>query len=364
MKGILITNKGLEEVSAKEIKDLLNTKVVIKNGLVEFKINDYSDLCKLTYKSQSARRVILLLKKFSIDSLEDLKKIKTKNLDKWLSKKSFKVLCERHGTHAFNSLDVRKKVCQILNYKVDYKNPEVILYLFINQKEGYLGIDFSGFDLGKRYYNIFIHRESPKANITYAVVSYADIKPLEKILDPFCKSGLIMIEASNKLLNQSVHKFKKENFAFNKLKLGFDLKKFLKSEDSKENKLKFNLFAFDKTKSNIISAKKNARIAEVDEIINFENRELTFLSNEFEKQSVDKIITKMPVFKNSMKQVAGKVYKEFFHQANILLKKNGKIVILCNLKDLVEETKNHFIIKKKLKVISGKESLNLYVLTR
>jgi 16S rRNA G1207 methylase RsmC len=65
-----------------------------------------------------------------------------------------------------------------------------------------------------------------------------------------------------------------------------------------------------------------------------------------------------------MKQVAEKIYKEFFHQADILLKKNGKIVILCNLKDLVEKTKNHFIIKKKLEVVSGKESLNLYILTR
>ena len=77
MKGILITNRGLEEVSAKEINDLLDTEVIIKKGLVEFKINDYSDLCKLAYKSQSARRVFLLLKKFPIESLEDLKKIMT-----------------------------------------------------------------------------------------------------------------------------------------------------------------------------------------------------------------------------------------------------------------------------------------------
>ena len=99
MKGVLITNKGLEKVSAKEVKNFLKTSSIMKEGLIEFEVKNYTDLCKIAYRSQSARRVILLLKKIKIRSLDDLKKIKTKELDKWLINKSFKALCERNGTH-------------------------------------------------------------------------------------------------------------------------------------------------------------------------------------------------------------------------------------------------------------------------
>ena len=85
------------------------------------------------------------------------------------------------------------------------------------------------------------------------------------------------------------------------------MKKFLRSEDLKENKLKLNLFAFDKTKSNVISAKKNARIAEVDEVINFENRELNeerydkqFKKAENYLEDVLKKIQELNLYKNSI----------------------------------------------------------------
>ena len=363
MKGILITNKGLEDISAKEVKDILKTNPLKKNGLVEFKIKDYTDLCKLAYRSQSARRVFLLLKKFKIASLEDLEKIKTKELNNWLADKSFKALCERQGDHNFNSVDVMRKICQVLDYNVDFKNPDVLLYTLIDQKDVYFGIDFSGFDLGKRDYNIFLHKESVKANIAYATVSLAEIKSSDVILDPFCKSGLIIIEAAKKLLNKPIHKHKKKEFAFNKLDLGFDMDKFFKSEDSKHIKEKLILFGFDRV-NNVVSARKNSRIGEVDEFIDLEIQELSNLSKQFKGNSIDKIITKMPVFKNTMKKAADKVYKEFFHQAEQILKKKGKIVILCNPGELVEETKNKFIIKKKLEVMSGKAPLNIYILTR
>ena len=364
MKGILITNKGLEKVSAKEIKKILKTKSIIKESLVEFEINDCRDLCKIAYRSQSARRVILLLKKFKIESLDDLEKIQIKELDKWLVNKSFRVLSERNGIHNFNSLDVTRKIYQLLEYRVDFNNPEVLLYAFINQKDIYFGIDFSGFDLGKRDYNIFIHRESLKANIAYAIVSLARIRPSDIILDPFCKSGLIMIETAKKLLSKPIHEHKKKEFAFNRLDLGFDVNKFFKIEDSKQDLKNLNLFGFDKANNNIISAKKNAYIGNVYDFINFENCDLNWLNTKFEDNSVDKIITKMPVFKNVMNKIAEKIYGEFFHQTDLILKKKGKIIILSNLKEIVEKTKGKFIIKKEFKIMSGKAAWNIYILTR
>ena len=363
MKGILITNKGLEDVSKKEVKDILNTGAVKKHCLVEFEVKNYSDLCKLVYRSQSARRVILLLKKFKINSLDDLEKIKTKELDKWLSGNSFKALCERQGKHNFNSMDVTRKICQLLDYDVDFKNPCVSLYTFIDQSSLYFGIDFCGFDLGKRDYNVFIHKESVKANIAYATATLAEAKSSETIVDPFCKSGLVIIETAKKLLNKPIHEHKKKEFAFNKLKLDFDLQKFFKSEDSIQERKKLALRGFDKI-NNIISARKNARIAEVDEFVSFETCELNELNTQFKDKNVDKIITKMPVFKNTMNKITERTYKEFFNQADLILKENGKIVILSDLKELVGLRKSKFVVKKKFEPMSGKAELNIYVITR
>ena len=62
MKGLAITNIGIEKISSKEIKELIKPKAVkIEKGGISFDLKEMSDLCVLCYKAQSVSKVMLLL---------------------------------------------------------------------------------------------------------------------------------------------------------------------------------------------------------------------------------------------------------------------------------------------------------------
>jgi len=62
MKGLIITNKGMEHVSALEVKEFLKIKdVKTEDYVVNFPIKKSDNLDLLSKKSQSASRIIYLL---------------------------------------------------------------------------------------------------------------------------------------------------------------------------------------------------------------------------------------------------------------------------------------------------------------
>ena len=75
MKGLAITDKGLEDISLLEIKELLGVDGVVKDSVVIFDYKKPEDLQLLCYKAQSMYKVIELMDNFSVknDLIEDLK---------------------------------------------------------------------------------------------------------------------------------------------------------------------------------------------------------------------------------------------------------------------------------------------------
>ena len=61
MKGLAICYKGIEDISAKEISELIKAKTEIKEGCVVFDADNLEDLALLCYKTQSINRVLLLM---------------------------------------------------------------------------------------------------------------------------------------------------------------------------------------------------------------------------------------------------------------------------------------------------------------
>ena len=68
MKGLAITDKGLENISLKEISEKINTKGKVDETVVLFDIKEDKELCKLAYTCQSVRRILKLLGEIEINS--------------------------------------------------------------------------------------------------------------------------------------------------------------------------------------------------------------------------------------------------------------------------------------------------------
>ncbi len=321
MEGLIITNKGMEPISTLEVKELLNTKAEQDDYIVKFPIKNEEDLDLLSKKSRSASRVLYLLGEASImkgleRTTKSFKKILNNvSLDKFLKKKIYRVDCQREGKHGFKSVELSKEIAEFLIEKgyenVTFKNPEVVIYIFIDDKKGYIGIDFSG-NISKRDYKIFNNSRSIKGNIAYALVRESGYDKGKTLVNPFCLSGEILIEAAL--------------FA------------------------KGNIFGYD-SERNMVAARKNSKIAGINKLINFERTD----------KKADAIIARLPeTSKHKRKEFIEKIYKKFFEECKKTLKKNGRIVIISKDIDIIKKEK--FKILKEFTIYSGEQGLKIFIL--
>ena len=350
MKALVLTNKGIEKTSSQEITELTKAKILeIKEGIVEIECTK-EELTKLTYMGRTFNKTIQILDKQKIRNIQD---IKIPDLTQLIKNKKIRVDCEREGEHEFNSFEVEnkigKQITQTYKTQIDFKNPDVIVFIKIEQEQCWIGIDYAGIDLGKRYYRIFLGKEALRGNIAAALLKLAEYKNKDKILDPFCRHGIIPIEAALMATKTSVNKYIKEKLAVTKL-FKQNLEKYDKTE-----KLKGEIIASDPNFKHIYAAKKNAKIAGIIKNITFSRQELKWLDVKFKKEQIDKIITLLPP-KN--KQDC------FFNQAEYILKEKGKL-ILCTIKETEELEKtaktHNFKIRAKQKIMQGQQELTAYV---
>ncbi len=381
MKAIAITHKGTEDIAALEIKELIRVNSKVNETTVLFEPKKMIDLCTLAYRAQSIIKVICLFDEFKIQTgfneiLKIIeKRIKKINFDKWLDKgKSFKVLCKHLTNDNFSSQDIEKEtgafiidnIKKAYDQKVDLENPDLIFYVYIFNEKCYLGIDFCGFDLSKRDYKVFSSASDIKGTIAYSLLRIAGYKKEKKLLDPFCSSGVIPIEAA--LYNQgTVNYYRKDDFAFLKLK-PFEkqnFEQFFTKLNKKKDKNKPLIFASDQQLYHIRSAKKNAKIAAVNKDIEFSRADLEWLDTRFDKNEVDLIVTKPMFSKYDLKRTK-KTYDEFFYAAKYILSEKGKIVLISRSMDLLKESakKHGFKVTDERIVWQGQQKLEITVFVK
>ncbi len=189
MNYLAISYKGMEDITSLEIKELLNVDSKIKNSCVEFSADELRDYCS---KAQGVNRVLVLLDNFKIKKLEDLKRIEKIDWSKYLEG-TFAARCSVVGND-FSKSEIEKTTGNYIDAKVDLKNPDKTVFVYIYKNDCYVGIDVAG-DLSKRDYKIITSRNDIKGTIAYAMVRLADFKKKGVLVDPFCSTGTIVIEA-------------------------------------------------------------------------------------------------------------------------------------------------------------------------
>ena len=343
VKGLAVVKKGIEEISALEIRELIGAKTKIADCAVVFDCSR-KDLCRLCYEGRSFIRILELFDAFEFSDLEDIKN-KLKNLKlKEFRAESFAARCIKENSDVL-SMEVEKIVGEFFfekfKVKVDLEEPEKTVLAFICGNKFYVGIDYAGVDLNKRDYKIFIHPASLKADIAYFMLRAADYHKKDALLDPFCGSGTIAIEAALFAVGKSVHYYNKNKFDFLRF-IDYKIKDLEKDSETK-------IFACDLLQHHLKSAEKNAKIAGVNKKINFSRTEVEWLDTRFEEKSIDKVVTNPPQVTSLNKKEMEKAFTDFFHNTEYILKPKGKIVLITNNPEFIVE------IAKKEKFKAEKE---------
>lgn len=344
MKGLGISNKGFEDISAKEVKEILKKDCEIKEGCVIFDIDELEDLALLSYKAQSLNRVILYLGKGDNPD----------NIDFSLLKGKF---CAKHENlrRDFDAAELDEKigehVSEKLGLKVSFSDPDYTVFSFISD-EIYIGIDFSG-DISKRDYKIYNTKFDLRATVAFSLIRLAELDS-GVFVDPICGAGIIPIEAALYYSGKSINFFEKNKFPFLKfLEYNFE-------DEEKENNVK--IYAYDSQIGFLSSAKKNAKVAGINKMISFSRQNLDWLELKFGKEKVDIIVSRMiSPSKTITENKAKQIYKELFYQAEYILKNSGKVILISRENNILkQEAEEHkFKLSHERKIWQGKDELKV-----
>lgn len=309
MKAISTTIQGLEEVTIKEIKEILKVKSnILTPSKVEFITDEIDKFNKFTRSSLNTYQLLDKLKFKTIEDIEN--KIKKVNID---IKDSFVVRCHRVGTHKFNSLEIERKIGEIIykkyKKKVEFETPGTIVYIDILNNYCFIGLNPSTF---KRDYKLRTNFLTLNSSLAYSLARIIDYKKDETLLIPFCSSGEIAIESCLYISKTQLNEKPK-------------IKEKLKIITVGEN-----------IKNGVI----NSKIASVYNLIRIKRLEMDWLDTEFKKNSIDKIIMYIPKKDD---------YSELFKQMKYILKKDGRICILSTNKVKAEGFKTI----KKIEIMHG-----------
>ncbi|MCP4050790.1 MAG: methyltransferase domain-containing protein [bacterium] len=212
MKILLTTSPGLEDFVETEIKEhnikitSIEKKPFNTKGLILITTDSGLNLIsKKLLKLRSIYFILELLHIFKISDTNPLNDIRSNFYDidfKKLEKaRSFRVTTSRTGLHSFISRDVQIEagsvIVQRYGLNVELKNPEIIVRANIYDKLCVAGFQINREDLSNRN-KAFTMKTSLKGSIAYAMIKLACITNTRQvnILDPFCGTGTILLEAA------------------------------------------------------------------------------------------------------------------------------------------------------------------------
>ncbi|MGM5483903.1 MAG: methyltransferase [Nanobdellota archaeon] len=364
----IICDKGFEETVSEDIKknyDFIK-KTKVNNAFVEFSIDEkepYKKLAEICYTYQGAIKVISDIKHFQSDNIEKISEnFENYELPLRISDKKSNIMTIRKGDHNYKSTQVTDILIEKTKIKnFTYKNPDIQFTAFINQENGYFGLDISGRNLTKRDYRVFLGSDVLRSTIAYNMIIESDYDKTKTLLDPFMGSGTIPIEAAILETNFPPFYYSKEKFIFRKTFPEIDWDSFLGKIDQRYKIENTNIYGYDSLFKYLSFSQKNAKIAGINKALNLSKCEIDWIDTKLEKESVDMIITQPPlVTEKKSKTKIMKTYKQFFKRSEDILKKGSIIKILINdkthnsIKHLYEEKYKEISIRN---IYEGKQEL-------
>lgn len=279
-KMVATTMFGLEEVLAKELRDLGAQDVQIGIRNVSFK-GDSGFMYKANIALRTAIRILKPIKSFKVYDEEDLyKSIQKINWENYLDVDgTFSigavVNSENFTTNShYITLKSKDAIADYFRHKyskrpnVDVKYPDLKIHVHIQKDWCTVSLDSSGDSLHKRGYRSATNIAPINEVLAAGLVLLSGYTGEENFIDPMCGSGTILIEAAM-IANNIPANINRKHFAFENWK-DYDEDLYFLIQDVLLKKIRsshFKIMGFDKAPSAVRKAQDNVVNANLDEFI-------------------------------------------------------------------------------------------------
>ena len=311
---VLICHFGLEKVLKSELRKLKFEIVSVTDGEVKIKAQ-ISDIPKLNYNLRTCERVMIEISSFNAATPDELFNGALNSCieefvpvdGEFLVTKANQDKNSNLRSAMVNQKTVKKAFAERLKkcYKTDLLVENRGKYPFrvkFNKNLCSIRLDTTGDSLHKRGYRIKSGLAPIEETLAAALVKLIDYKKDDILVDPFCGSGTILIEAAMiaanippsidrafvsetwDVIDKSIWKLEREN----SIKC---------IDEDRKNDSEIKIYGFDIDKAMIQVARDNAKRAGVENLIEFERLDVKDLAeNEKIKKSNNFIILTNPPY--------------------------------------------------------------------
>ena len=282
---------GLEAVLKREIKDLGYDIVQVEDGRVTF-ATDLAGIARANLFLRTAERILLKIGSFQAKTFDELfegtKKLPWEEYipedGKFWVKKASTAKSKLFSAPDIQSI-VKKAMVERLKgkYQVSWfseNGDDYPVRVFILKDQVTISLDTSGTPLHKRGYRKLVSEAPIRETLAAALLMLTPWHRDRILVDPFCGSGTFLIEAAMMGMNMAPglnRSFEAENWAFLPKKAWYEAVD--EAEDLMIRDVEMDLQGYDKDTQMLKIARENARDAEVDHLIHFQQREVKDLSH-------------------------------------------------------------------------------------
>ena len=311
---------GLEAVLKREILDLGYEVTSVEDGRVTFEGDDEA-ICRANIFLRTAERIMIQAGRFRATTYDELfEGIKVLDWQEYIPEngKFWVTKASSIKSKLFSPSDIQriaKKAmveCLKEKYKISWFKEDGAEYpvrIFLFKDEAIIGIDTTGESLHKRGYRKLSSKAPISETLAAALIMLTPWKKDRILVDPFCGSGTIPIEAA--LIAKNRAPGLNRDFAAMSWSI-FDRSVWQQARDearSKEFHGDYNIVGSDIDPKAIEIARENARRAGVDDVVRFEVADATKFDRRTERGV---IVTNPPYGERIMeKQQAEDLYRGF-----------------------------------------------------
>ena len=285
IKLIATTNMGLEAVTKRELQDLGYNDLEVSDGKIKISCQ-LKDIAILNLRLRTAERVLLLIDSFRAETFEELfdKVFEIRWWDYIAEEGQFIIQGRSRKSKLFSISDCQKitEKAIIEKLKMKYKvswfeksGPRVKIEVSLLNDIAEITMDTSGDGLHKRGYREVNYKAPLSETIAASLVKLTFWNKDRILVDPFCGSGTIPIEAAmieKNIAPGLMRDFDFVNFKFFDEEIFKEEKKKCYSEIKYDEKLE--ILASDVSHKAIQIARANAEILGLDEDISFFQKDI------------------------------------------------------------------------------------------
>ena len=283
---------GLEAVLKREITDLGYDIVSVEDGRVTF-AGDAQALCRANIFLRTAERILLKVGSFHAETFEDLFQgtkalpwgdYLPKNAKFWVTKAA------SVKSKLFSPSDIQSVMKKAMvegmktSYRADWFSESGDAYpvrVFLMKDEVTVGLDTTGESLHKRGYRKLTAKAPIAENLAAALIMLTPWKGDRILVDPFCGSGTIPIEAA--MMAAHIAPGMNRNFTAENWSHIAERKLWYRAVDEAESlidmSVETDIQGYDIDDDMVSIARANAKMAGVEQKIHFQRRSVDHLSH-------------------------------------------------------------------------------------